>query len=356
LSHLREKGITPEQVWATADKLREDERKRGQIARPSASNEAVGKAVSSAAPLVRISRVLDRLADELASGRTGPTYSLVPEGTHLVAQGRRPWPFHRRRLLVLDGTANPEILKQFVPPLVSGPEIRVERNARVIQMTNATFYRSSLIRRVTTASGKGEAEPTERLVEVGDFIERTAGEGRTLVVTNKPVRCALTGEDERSSLPIGTQYRGADVAHFGNLRGSNEFEEHDAVIILGRDEPSVRDAEQRAMAIWYDTKKPMRRISPDLNGRVNYGNRDRAYTMRDGSKEYAPPRRYACHLNWLPASRLAPRAAGWSAATLCIGTKSRLMYRRGWSACWGTAEELGQVQGRRRPKWTVTEF
>jgi hypothetical protein len=29
------------------------------------------------------------------------------------------------------------------------------------------------------------------------------------------------------------------------------------------------------------------------------------------------PRRYACPLNWLPASRLAPRAAGWSAATLC---------------------------------------
>src|ERR1700746_1089261 len=32
------------------------------------------------------------------------------------------------------------------------------------------------------------------------------------------------------------------------------------------------------------------------------------------------PRRYACPLNWLPASRLLPRAAGWSAATLCVGT------------------------------------
>src|SRR2546425_5736520 len=36
------------------------------------------------------------------------------------------------------------------------------------------------------------------------------------------------------------------------------------------------------------------------------------------------PRRYACPLNWLPASRLLPRAAGWSAATLCFGlTPSR---------------------------------
>src|SRR6516164_7918739 len=33
------------------------------------------------------------------------------------------------------------------------------------------------------------------------------------------------------------------------------------------------------------------------------------------------PRRYGRPLNWLPAFRLLPRAAGWSAATLCIGTK-----------------------------------
>jgi hypothetical protein len=31
------------------------------------------------------------------------------------------------------------------------------------------------------------------------------------------------------------------------------------------------------------------------------------------------PPRYGRPLNWLPASRLLPRGAGWSAATLCIG-------------------------------------
>src|SRR6516165_10389525 len=35
--------------------------------------------------------------------------------------------------------------------------------------------------------------------------------------------------------------------------------------------------------------------------------------LRTGS-----PRRYGCPLNWLPTSRLLPRAAGWSAATLCL--------------------------------------
>ena len=39
--------------------------------------------------------------------------------------------------------------------------------------------------------------------------------------------------------------------------------------------------------------------------------------LRTGS-----PRRYSRPLNWLPASRLLPRVAGWSAATLCFGASS----------------------------------
>jgi hypothetical protein len=217
---------------------------------------------------------------------TGPAYSLLVNGDKLIAQGRRPWAFNQARLLVLDGTADAEIMRQFVPTLAAGQEIQVERYARVIQVSNRTFWKGSLINRAPNAGREGSAEPSARLLEVGDFIEKAARRGKTLVVTNKPVRCALTGEDEHSSLPISARYRGADVAHFGNLRGSNEFEGHDTVIILGRDEPSVRDAEQRAMAIWYDTKEPIGCI-PEVAGRVNYRKRARRYLMRDGSTKGA---------------------------------------------------------------------
>ena len=260
LDHLREKEITPEQVRDAASTLRKQERKQGQIASPSAADTALRRAVTSAASLVRISSVLERLADELASGWLGPAYSLLAEGDGFIAQGRRPWPFQKRRLLVLDGTANAEILRQFVRSLATVPEIRVQRNARVVQVTNMTFYRGSLIKRSPNPDGKSELRPMARLLEVGEFIARTALGDKTLVVANKPVRCALTGEDERGPLPISAQYRGADVAHFGNLRGSNQFEGHDTVIILGPDEPTVQDAERRAMAIWYDTKEPIRNV------------------------------------------------------------------------------------------------
>ena len=156
LDHLREKGITAEQLRDTANKLATQERRRGQIAKPSASDAVVGNAIKLASSLVRVSRVLERLADELASGRPGQAHSLVADGGGLIAQGRRPWPFDRRRLLVLDGTANTEILGQFVPSLGTVPEIRVRRNARVIQVSNMTFYRGSLNRRTSTREATSE--------------------------------------------------------------------------------------------------------------------------------------------------------------------------------------------------------
>jgi hypothetical protein len=105
------------------------------------------------------------------------------------------------------------------PPdsLLEGSDIRVQRNARFIQVSNTTFYKGRLVRRAPDANGKRKPEPTARLSEVAEFIEKTARKRRTLVVTNKPVRCALTGEDEHASLPISAKYRGADIAHFGNI-------------------------------------------------------------------------------------------------------------------------------------------
>ena len=237
LSYLHDKGVTPERLRAAAGVRKLDEWKQGQVTSPSTASADVGKAAAEAAPLVRLSRVLERLAE---SGRPGPAYSLLANGNGLIAQGRRTWAFDRARLLVLDGTANPEIMRKFVPALEAGQEIQVERKARVIQVSDRTFCKGSLINRAPNADREGSAEPSARLLEVGDFIEKAARRGKTLVVTNKPVRCSLTGEDKDSSLAVSAQYRGADIAHFGNLRGSNEFEGHDTVIILGRDEPNVR--------------------------------------------------------------------------------------------------------------------
>lgn len=281
LSYLREKEITPEQLRATAETLKHDEGDRGQIANPSEADAVLGHQAATAQPLVRLSRVLERLADELVSQREGRAYSLIAsEGGYLISQGRRRWAFEEQRLLLLDGTADPEILKAFVPNLEVADEIRVKRNARVIQVIDRTFYKGSLLQSANAEAGESYFDPKRR-DEIRSFIDGIASEAKTLVVTNKPVRCKLTGEDCHAALPISGKFGGADIAHFGNIRGSNEFERHDTVIILGRDEPSVRGAEQRAKAIWYDTKEPIKCIDADRNGRLNYPKRFRDYTMRD---------------------------------------------------------------------------
>src|SRR5690349_6146186 len=51
----------------------------------------------------------------------------------------------------------------------------------------------------------------------------------------------------------------------------------------GADEPSVRAAEERAMAIWYDAKEPIRCIRADVRGRMNYRGRTRRSLLRDGT-------------------------------------------------------------------------
>ena len=217
------------------------------------------------------------------------------DGDGLIGQGRRAWVFDNQRLLLLDGTAKSEILRQFAPQLQDAPEIRVQRNARVIQVRDFTFYRHSLVERAPAGEDGPRWRPKARLAAVADFIGRVAREGRTLVATNKRVRCALTGENANGRLPASAPYAGADVAHFGNIRGTNEFEDHEVVIILGREQPSGRDAEKRAMAIWYDTKQAIRRIEPGPGGRVQYPYRARHYTLRDGTRRQVQVR---VHPDW----------------------------------------------------------
>ena len=284
LSHLRDHGVSAGQLREAAEGARTAERSRGQISSPNGRDGELAHAANSAPRLVRLSRVLERLADEVTCGRSGPAYSLLADGNGLIAQGRRPWVFDDQRLLLLDGTANPEILRQFVPHLQDAPEIRVHRNARIVQVRDLTFFRHSLVERVPAGEDGARWRPTVRLGAVAQFITEVAREGRTLVVTNKRVRCALTGEKDGARLPGSGRFAGADIAHFGSIRGTNEFEDHDVVIILGREQPSPRDAERRAMAIWYDTKRPIRQIEQNGRGQAQYPYRERQYTMRDGTR------------------------------------------------------------------------
>ena len=69
LTYLRSERISPERLREAAQEARRAERSRGQISSPEAGDGDVAQAARSAPRVVRLSRVLERLADELASGR-----------------------------------------------------------------------------------------------------------------------------------------------------------------------------------------------------------------------------------------------------------------------------------------------
>ena len=71
-----------------------------------------------------------------------------------------------------------------------------------------------------------------------------------------------------------------------------------------------RAGRERTLAMRWDEIRP--RLDAYIDGGV------RLTTPRFSGRSSL--RRYGRPLNWLPASRLLPRAAGWSAATLCFGT------------------------------------
>jgi hypothetical protein len=98
------------------------------------------------------------------------------------------------------------------------------------------------------------------------------------------VRVHLTGETDEELIRTSGRTLGADIAHFTNIRGSNEFKDHKAIIVLDRDQPKLEDAERLAMAIYFDTTEPLQFAERDAKGQANYSLVEREYQMRDGSR------------------------------------------------------------------------
>ena len=84
------------------------------------------------------------------------------------------------------------------------------------------------------------------------FIKAVSKSGETLAVASKAVRHKLTGIDP--AVEKSTLYEGVTYIHFGNLRGLNDFEGYDNVIIVGREQLSSNALEDHARGLWWDAE------------------------------------------------------------------------------------------------------
>ncbi|MCB1809056.1 MAG: hypothetical protein KDJ99_29045, partial [Candidatus Competibacteraceae bacterium] len=140
---------------------------------------------------------------------------------------RAAWIAHPDRLadmpvLILDGTAEPDLLRRMWPEL-DVVDISVKRNAHVVQIWDTACSHSKL--------GDNPRKLRERIQH---FIESLPGRG------------AVIGP---KSFVEQVNVSNADRAHFGHLRGLDFLKAAEWGVIVGRIQPPVHDVEAIARAL-----------------------------------------------------------------------------------------------------------
>jgi hypothetical protein len=266
-------GWTPGALRSAARaRLEVESRRRGKLNPSLDDAKLLAQIERVGVPPKKLGFMIFRLADEVAAKRKGKFYSLYrdPQTRQIRMRGRVPTDTLPPNLLITDATASPEILAAVFPGYKQELiEIPVRRQARITQTRDLVFSRNWLLKE-------------GHLPEVIDWIQQLASRYSNLVVlTTKSIRRAITGEGP-GKLDEFCEAHGARIGHYGNLRGSNAFQDCDALIILGRQQPAPEEIEDEAKAYWYDTATALKLIKP-VNGKRFYQKARRPYLMRDGS-------------------------------------------------------------------------
>jgi len=184
-------------------------------------------------------------------------------------------------MIFIDADLSLEILKLYRGN-IKLLDIPARRLATVYQVTDITNSKSALLENDI---------PTQRAQSAASFIEHLATTGKTLAVTIKDLRTALTGEAEEELSKCGN-YHGAQIAHFGSLRGLNDFAEYDNIVIVGRMEPNVNALERQVSGLWWDAEKPISAVPPNDKGQFFFEKLPKAIQHKGHSPHVI---RTSCH-------------------------------------------------------------
>ena len=186
-------------------------------------------------------------------------------------------------LLMIDADADLEINRIFFGPTLQSVEINAARNAHVIQCSSTRLSKRTLL----GPQPKLAPAVTGALRKVVNVIKSEAERGgKVLVVMPRQVRILLTADDQQETnggkqrLQRSETWQGVEIAHFNNIRGSDDWAGHDTVIIVGREEPSPIVIDRLARAIWADDPKPLQFV-----GVQKFPVEPRGYRLRDGSQQ-----------------------------------------------------------------------
>jgi hypothetical protein len=291
LAQARELGLTEERLKEAA-KFEEEEGESAPRIGPGMSDAAIMQRVEEwdRGESGKLAKFYGRLAAEIDLPRDmahGIEFKRdcpvkVKNGDGWVDEHQnRVFVYWRRRvyvppdaaLLLIDADASLSVNRRIFGERLEEQSIRARRHARVIQVHSSRFAKSRL-----TLEGPGA---DRALGQIRTLIERESRDGkRVLVVTYKAVRCRLTGEHPEDDIGASGRCGSAAVAHFGNIRGSDDFKDYDTVLVIGRYQPPVHAVESAARALWATDPIPLGLVYS--GGR--WSSEPRGYTLRSGER------------------------------------------------------------------------
>jgi hypothetical protein len=191
-------------------------------------------------------------------------------------------------VIVLDGTANDEILRRFWPEIaIERIDIKAE-HYHAIQITDRAVSKTMLGYNADGRLAAPDAEEEGRsrnnrakLARMAEVVAALAANGRVPLFTYKAVAEAIRKEHPELAAEVGfKRHDGQWAGHLGNVRGLDRWRNAPATIIAGRLAPDPKALEKQARAIFYKDPRPMSYLPADAKGLPRT---TRAIRMADGT-------------------------------------------------------------------------
>lgn len=279
LDKVRELGFSANDLLdeAALIEVSNSDDSRVPLVSPSLAINQQQKIIGDISTKKRASLILRAIAKEMKATDRGVCHSVRYDSDMEMVV------IHERKELELDPNTpivfiDADVQKDILEKLKADvylKTISVERLATFHQATDLTFSKNLLL-------NKGEeTEKTQK--EIKRFVGNIAKDGTTLLVCSKEVRAALTGESKHN-MKVASEFEGATIIHFGNLRGLNEYSDYQNVIILGREQPPAVVIENNARSLWWDDKETIKFLA--YKGKHKPLEKEkRAYQHKDNSTQ-----------------------------------------------------------------------
>lgn len=179
--------------------------------------------------------------------------------------------------VIMDATMSQMIVRRFYSNIVTNALFdnnELSPHTRIRQITDRRISKASFVPN-EHASPKQQRTQRNNLERVRRLLEVRAREmwpGKLLVICQLDLEMAL--------INAGGVPQNVDLQHFRNHSGQNQWRDVPGLMTIGRTEPSVREVERIARALF---SVDISEIEPSLSGAVMWPVADGRITLRDGT-------------------------------------------------------------------------